>query len=184
MIKNEHRVPTLQKSVRVFVSGVTLFVFILSFSGCSKEENKVSFTFTPADKWTTRCTKCGGNPMNVKINRGLDSLSKVKTFRYQAAVSVILNNPLQNGLPGEDEKIQLDTIEKTIVRHLAQTGIAVYGLEVQGNLRSDYIFYTDEKRAVRAAFENIKKEISTHKVEFALIPDQKWYSYRWYSSWR
>lgn len=122
--------------------------------------------------------------MNVKINRGLDSLVKVKTFRYQAAVSVILNNPLKNGLPGEAEKMELDSIEQIIVSQLATTGSAVYGLEVQGNLRSDYIFYTDEKRAVRAAFENIKKNISTHKVEFALIPDQKWYSYRWYSSWR
>jgi hypothetical protein len=161
-----------------------LALLMLLLTGCGQKENPGPITFTPENRWTSKCTRCGGNPMNVKINRGLDSLSKVRTFRYQAAISVILKHPLENGLPGEDEKVELESIEKVIVSQLAATGRAVYGLEVQGNRRADYIFYTDEKRAVRAAFANIKDAIPSHQVEFSLKPDQKWYSYRWYSSWR
>ena len=133
--------------------------------------------------WVLRSGKYAGKPIFIKINRALDSLADHAPLQYQAAASVVLKHPLESGLPGSEEEEALDRIEKILIHRLITTRLAVYGLKVESDNRCDFIFYTDNDKAIQKVFGHIKPLIDDYRIDFSVKRDRKWVSYHWFSSW-
>ena len=161
---------------------IILFLFCL-INGCNKNNNDIHPLPTFTDRWEVRGGKYADRPIFLKINRGLDSIAEHAPLAWQAAASVVLKYPQKSGLADNEEEEALEKIEKMLTYRLSTAGIAVYALKVESDNRCDFIFYTDNKNAVEKVFKSVKKLITDYQIDFSLKRDDKWISYKWFSSW-
>ena len=134
------------------------------------------------EQWEVRGGSYADRPVLVRINRGLDSIANHAPLTWQAAASVRLKHPLPSGLPDKLEVSALEKIEKFLTYRLATSGIALFSLKVETDSRCDYIFYTENKKAVEKTFDHIGEMISDYRIDFTLKRDKKWITYRWFSA--
>lgn len=95
-------------------------------------------------------------------------------YTHQAIIAFKLNIPAENGLPKEDEKLQLRGIAKQIRAFLERENESLQVGTITRDGTKSYIYYTTNPEAVTAKFAQIREEISSHQISLTIQPDAKW----------
>lgn len=159
---------------------ISLLIFLLA--GCNNSEPQKPLPFK-ALRFERRSGEYAKNPIHIRINKDLQDYVGNRFLSYQAAISIKIQHPLENGLPDEREEELLERIEALLIEKLVNTELAVYALEAKTDKRCDFIFYTGNEVAVTQAFSEIKSAIPDYEIECSIKRDKKWITYTWFSSW-
>ena len=158
-----------------------LFILCL-FPGCGEKKSHEKTLPNITDSWLTLEGKYGRMPMSIRINQGLESVIGHKDLQHQAGITVAILNPMKNGLPNNEEEIQLQKIEEIIASELKEMGIAVFAAVVTTGGTREFIFYTGNPKTVETSFKILTGKVYTHTLKLNIQKDKKWLVYKQFAS--
>ena len=159
-----------------------LLLILCLFLGCGKKSSQEKALPEITDSWVTLEGKYGRMPMSIRINQGLEEVIGYKDLQHQAGITVAILNPLKNGLPNNEEEIQLQKIEEIIASELKEKGIAVFAAVVTTGGTREFIFYTGKPKAVETSFKILTGKVYTHTLHLNIQKDKKWLVYKQFSN--
>lgn len=116
--------------------------------------------------------------MFLRINNGLRSVSGKPPFKHRFGVAVPLRAPKEDGLPTNDEMEKLNRIEDALTAAFTPSGKTLFALTITTSGFREFVFYTSVPAEIPPAMERLKKQITTHEVQFYVKPDEKWEIYK------
>jgi len=130
------------------------------------------------DEWSLSEGSHDGNPLIVRINRGVDEAIGHPAFSHRVGVAVPLFEPDENGFPVDDEATQLQTIEDHLVEGLARQRLSIFVLTISTGGMREFVFYTGDPETAHRALEEVNGLVASHEVQHIIEPDPKWAVYR------
>lgn len=127
-------------------------------------------------KWAILQGVVEGHPA-ILTRRDLKELKDIighPEFPYQVGIATPCNNPDSNGFPGKDELIQLQQIEHRITPLLQQNNESILVAMLTTNNMRELIYYTSNPEGVKAKFEQLKAETTTHELQMIIQVDKDW----------
>ena len=159
---------------------VLLFLFSLNPKCSNKPDNDQCF-HNPGEKWESRMGRYANKYMEIRINTALKNTAQTTSFNYQIAAGIIINNPMENGLPDETEQLELKRVERFLIEKLVKSGLALYALNIKTDKRCDFIFYGADKSRIHDTIASIGQRIGNHAVDITIKRDPKWNTYKWFA---
>jgi len=162
---------------------IALFVLIATGTACSQVEEPESPGVSDAEvewegPWAVTEGRYEGSPMFVRIHRGVAPLVGDPRYSQQVGIAVPLLEPDSRGLPSREEAGQLAEIEDAISAALEPDHTSVQVLSITTKGMREFVLYTTDADAVRAAFGPLESSVRDHELQLIIRPDPEWSVYR------
>ena len=133
---------------------------------------------SPKDSWTVAQGTYKGHPMFLRINKGLLPLAGKPPFQDRFGVTVPFRAPNENGLPNNSESEDLNRIEDDLLTTFTSSGKTLFAIVITTGGSREFVFYTSVAPDIAPAMERLKKQITSHELQFYVQPDKNWDVYR------
>ena len=130
-----------------------------------------------AGPWTVAKGTHNGKDMFVRRNTGYLHLNSVPGYEHQVGIAVPLKIPEATGLPGTAELALLSEIEDTICSSIEEQAESLMVAVITTSGVQEYVFYTRDPHSVQQRFEELRKRITTHKIQLMIQSDKAWRVY-------
>jgi hypothetical protein len=144
----------------------------------SSNPGKDRQTEASRDSWSVAQGTNNGRPMFLRINDGLKPLVGKPPFDHRFGVAVPLRAPDENGLPTKPESEELHRIEDALTAAFSDSGKTFFAVVITTSGFREFVFYTSVPGDIVPELERMKKEITSHDVQFYIEPDPKWGIYQ------
>ncbi|MFP4013125.1 MAG: DUF695 domain-containing protein [Chitinispirillaceae bacterium] len=151
--------------------------------GCSSKPDKSSIP-DYSTKWEKLLGEYIKKPVDIEINRGLEPVVGNPAFNYQVAISVPVESPMENGLPGEMEEPQLEKLQRKLEKELVEEKTTVFAAVIKTDRKCDFIFYSGDRKAAQAKLDQLGETVNGYTLDKTIKRDDKWVTYTWFSQWK
>jgi hypothetical protein len=127
--------------------------------------------------WSVAEGQNSGRVMFVRSNTGYREFGSVEGYEHQVGIAVPLNEAQPNGLPSPAESAVLGEIEDVICNSLEEQAESLFVAIITTSGMQEYVFYTREPQHVQQRFEQLRKQITSHKIQLMIQPDKAWRVY-------
>lgn len=127
--------------------------------------------------WSVSEGQHDGRLMIVRTNNAYREYAPVAGYEDQVGIAVPLNNVASSGLPSAEEDAQLDEIEEAICGALERQAESLLVAIITTSGIREFVFYTREPQQVKARFEQLHNQITSHKIQLLVQSDSKWRTY-------
>ncbi len=112
--------------------------------------------------------------MFVRFNSGFRNFSRRSCYPHQVGIAVPLLNPEPSGLPNSTELPQLSVIEEEICELLEAEKESLFVVIVTTSGMQEYVFYTSSPERVKLKFDQLRRKITSHKIQLLIQQDKDW----------
>lgn len=111
------------------------------------------------------------------VDLGLQSIAPIKNKQMLIWVSIIMNNPKENGLSSNEESSILFDIEDKLVKQLTSHFDATYSGRLTWNKRRDFYFYVGNSTLYDKVISEVMVAFPRYHYEFDLKEEKDWKTY-------
>ena len=156
------------------------------FACCSKQPS--ARTVGPVkdwqipESWSVGQGSVDGKIVITRFNLGLRPLVGRPEYPSQLGIAVPFNDRTENGLPTSAESEQLNQIEDEISRRFPVANESLFAGVITTNNMREFVLYTSNDLAATEKARQLVRDISTHKIQFALHHDPSWGNFTQYAA--
>ena len=133
----------------------------------------------PADsRWSVCKGEYSGKLIFFRRNDSATELVGHPDYRFRFGVAVPLKAPNEQGLPTDKETGQLNVIEDILSSRLEAERQSLFVLAITTNGMREFVFYTRNTVASKAAFNRLQSEVTTHELQMYIVEDPEWSVYK------
>ena len=163
-------------------SAIALFPAIAIVAACSQPDQPEPPEGSHAEvnwegPWSVSQGNYDGSPLFVRIHHGVAPLVGDPRYSQQVGIAVPLLNPDADGLPTHEEGAQIFEIEDAISAALEPNHTSVLVLSITTKGMREFVLYTTDADAVRAAFGALQSSFPGHELQLMIQPDPEWSVY-------
>lgn len=126
------------------------------------------------EAWSVSQGDHDGKPMIVRFHSGYGKFKGVEGYEHQVGIAVPLNAPEPSGLPSSAENRELDSVEDALCAALESGRESLLVAIITTSGMREFVFYTLAPEQVKAKFEQLRKNINSHKIQLMIQPDKEW----------
>jgi hypothetical protein len=130
------------------------------------------------EKWSVGQGTDDGKPIITRFNMGLKPYLGDSEFPNQLGIAVPFKQHSADGLPTTAEIKELDAIEDEIVKRFTVGNESLFAGVVTTNNMREFILYTSNAKAATAKAEKLRKDITTHAIQFEMHDDPEWQNFK------
>lgn len=120
-------------------------------------------------------------PIFVRYNISAKDYIGSPKLSLKLGFAIPLMKPSIMGLPDPDENDDLDRIEDLIVKEIGKCCQGVFAMVLSTGKMKEYVFYINKCENIEATHKTIQMQISSHTVQYILVEEPDWKSYRVFS---
>ncbi len=134
------------------------------------------------DNWQIAKGEYEGNPMIVRINKNLGPFIGKSDHTLKIGFAIPLNNPQPGNMPDPIENEIINSIEDKISETLNAKGSSVLALVITMGTFKELVYYAKPDIDVASIHQELKTCIKSHDVQCIATIEDKWETYRQFSS--
>ena len=128
-------------------------------------------------KWTTYSSNVDDKPGDFYVDLGLSLIDPTGRAPHCFYVSVMIQDPQENGLPSENENEILLAMEKNLIYHLKKKHDVLYAGRMTADGIMDFYFYTDDPSFIDSSVSTSMVHYPHYKYDFDIGLDKNWALY-------
>lgn len=148
------------------------------FSAKSKNILELPPISDESHTWGVAQGKYGGAPLIVRFSQTAKEWCAHPELPIKLGFAIPLNSPDEGGFPDRAENEQLNDIEDTICREVAERTKGLHALVLTTGVMKELIFYIPRGVDIKTLHEAIQALVSTHEVQCMAVHEPKWDSYK------
>jgi hypothetical protein len=127
--------------------------------------------------WSVSEGQYNGRVMIVRSNTGYREAGSVPRYEHQVGIAVPLRQAEPTGLPSPTEDALLGEVENTICGSLEQEAESLLVAVITTGGMREFVFYTRGPENVKRRFEQLRNQITSHKIQLMIKSDRTWQTY-------
>ena len=128
-------------------------------------------------KWSVKRAETDKEALIIRKNDSAGTPKNRSIYPMRVGFAYPFRSADKAGKLSDNEQAQVYAIEDLLVKRLEKDGNAIQVLSVRGAQFQELIFYAKESFAKKTKFDEILKEVKSHKVQTYQAPDSKWSTY-------
>jgi len=130
------------------------------------------------EKWSVGQGAYEGRPLITRFNMGLKPFVGDPEYPNQLGIAVPFKDRTADGLPTAAEIEELNSIEDEIAKRLTVGNESVLAGVITTNNMREFVLYTSDAKAATAKAEKLRKDVTTHRIQFEMHVDPGWQNFK------